>query len=41
MIVETARGVEYGYVVVGNRDVEDAPCSAAAEAGDPYGNRAG
>ena len=23
VIVETARGVEYGYVVVGNRDVED------------------
>ena len=23
VIVETARGIEYGYVVLGNRDVED------------------
>ena len=28
-IVETARGVEYGQVVIGPREVEDAPVPAA------------
>ncbi len=30
VIVETARGIEYGYVVLGNREVEDSRGDPAA-----------
>lgn len=40
VIVETARGVEYGYVVLGTHEVDDKG-DPAAEIRDPHGNTGG
>ena len=37
VIVETARGIEYGHVVLGNRDVEDNKGGTAVKGSHPYG----
>ena len=41
VIVETARGVEYGTVIGGIREVTERPGCAAAEGGHPCGNAGG
>jgi len=38
VIVETARGIEYGYVVLGNREVEEGKVVQPLKSVDPPGN---
>ena len=38
VIVETARGIEYGYVVLGSRDVEEKQGDPAVKICNSYGN---
>ena len=41
VIVETARGLEYGYVVIGDKEVDDSKVDTAVKTGAQNGNRAG